>query len=66
MSYACMISFYKIIYKRKTYHVSSREELGFVGFARIYLKLAFQIAWPNVGHMMEDKSVAQSFRLLRI
>jgi hypothetical protein len=56
-----MISFYKIIYKRKTYHVSLREELGFVGFAR-----NFQIAWPNVGHMTEDKSVAQSFRLLRI
>ena len=35
-----------------------------MGFARNYLKLAFQVAWPNVGHMMEDKSVARSFRLL--
>jgi len=35
-----------------------------MGFARNYLKLEFQVAWPNVGHMMEDKSVANSFLLL--
>ena len=35
-----------------------------MGFARNYLKLAFQVAWPNVGHMVEDKRVEESFRQL--